>query len=65
MPRSRSKAVNCGTKRGYPTHAEATWHLARVCEKTGASMDGINVYHCKHCSQYHWGHRGSHGSRNR
>lgn len=65
MPRNRGKAVNCGAKRGFPTHAAATWHLARICETSGASMDGMTVYRCRHCAKFHWGHRGFHGSRTR
>lgn len=65
MPRSQSKKVHCSGKLPFDNHQQAVWNLARLCERTGASMDGWNVYQCRFCGKFHRGHRGFHGSRDR
>lgn len=53
---TETKARACAGKRAHPTHAQAEKHMFRLV-KDGAALSGLNVYDCRHCPNFHVGHK--------
>ena len=52
----------CG-KTPHKTEKDARRHMIHLLSKQGKRYGKINVYHCKICDRWHFGHRPDRGSR--
>lgn len=51
-----TKGRGCGTKLRHPDRAAAERQIDKLVRR-GAAAQRLNAYQCKHCKQWHVGHR--------
>ncbi len=53
----RIRRKSCEGKIQYDTKELAAKALYKMIKSNKVTLGNLNVYHCKFCNQYHWGHK--------